>query len=130
LIDAHRGAFEYDWRARLSLSLRAIGRSMSWGEALRITQQLSRDSSSHVAAAVSGWDHPLSNDAIVLMNLFDLQHQIAWAQSGGKGRRPKAYPRPWASRETKRTRTHLSQDEIVAALRAAGHTAPLPTRAS
>jgi hypothetical protein len=103
---------------------------MSWGEALRITKQLSIDPSSHVAAAVSGWDHPITHDAIVLMSLFDLQHQIAWAQSGRKGPRPKPYPRPWSSNTTKRAKpdARLTQSEIIAALRAAGHYGPLPTR--
>lgn len=103
---------------------------MSWGEALRLTERLATDSSSFVAAALAGWDHPVSHGSIVLMNLFDLTHQIAWAQGGGKGSKPKPYPRPWTQTDTGRRKAKpdesLTQAEIVAALRAAGHTAPLP----
>lgn len=130
LIDTHRGAFEYDWRARFHLPLRAIGRGMSYGEALRLTERLAVDPESHVGAALAGWDAPTSRATLALMDLYDLQHQVAWAQGGGKGARPKPYPRPWAKRTTKRTKPSLSQDQIIAALHAAGHTAPLPTRAS
>lgn len=130
MIDAHRGAFEYEWRARFQLPLTAIGRSMSWGEAYRITTMLANDPTSHVAAAISGWDHPVSFEALALMNLFDLTHQIAWRQGGSKGPRPTPYPRPWRNRTTKRAKpdASLTQDEIIAALRRAGHTAPIPVR--
>lgn len=131
MIADHKAAFEYDWRARLSLPLNAVGRSMSWGEALRVTERLSLDPSSHVAAAISGWDHPITFEAIVAMNQYDLDHQIAWAQGGKKGGRPKPYPRPWPTTKTKRKTkpdASLTQDQIIAALRMAGHDAPIPTR--
>lgn len=128
LIDAHRGAFEYDWRTRFRKPLRTVGRSMSWGEAFRLTQVLATDPSSSVAAALAGWDMPTTRESLALMDLFDLTHRIAWAQGGGKGQKPKPYPRPWPTRSSKRVTpdASLTQDEIIAALRAAGHTAPLP----
>lgn len=127
MIDAHRGAFEHDWRARFSLPLSEVGKSMSWGEALRLTERLLTDSSSFVAASVAGWDHPLSHQSIVLMNLYDLTHQVAWAQGGGKGSKPKPYPRPWST-DKHRTKPDVTQDEVIAALRMAGHNGPLPMK--
>lgn len=100
---------------------------MSWGEAYRLAQTLATDPSSHVGAALAGWEHPVSRVALAVMDLFDLQHQAAWAQGGGKGSRPKPYPRPWSSRTKRRTRPTLSQDEVVSALQTAGHTGPVPT---
>jgi hypothetical protein len=133
LIDAHRGAFEYDWRARFSLPLTVVGKAMSWGEAYRLTQELAGDPESHVSASLSGWERAVPQAAMVLMDLYDLTHQIGWKQFGGKGPKPKPYPRPWPTTKTGRHKAKpdesLTQDEIVAALRAAGHTAPLPTRA-
>ncbi len=101
---------------------------MSWGEAYRLTVILTADPSTALAAAVNEWDAPRSREWFVLADLFDLTHQIAWAQGGGKGGKPKPYLRPWPSRTTSRPRPDpsLTQDEIVAALRKAGHTAPLP----
>lgn len=97
---------------------------MTYGEAWRLLRLLALDSSSQVAAAFSGWNHPVTTEAKVLMDLFDLQHQ---SKSKSK---PKPYPRPWPDRNRTRTAPdpRLSQDEIIAALRRAGHTAPLPTR--
>lgn len=130
LIDAHRGAFEHDWRARFHVPLRAIGESMTWGEALRQTEQLATDPASHVGAALSGWDYPLSREALATLDLIDLTHEIAWAQGGGKGSRPKPCVRPWTQTQSGRRKVKpdesLTQAEIIAALRAAGHTAPLP----
>lgn len=60
------------------------------------------------------------------MNLFDLMHQIAWAQGGRKGPRPKPHPRPWADRTKSRPKPTVPQDVVIAALQMAGH-GPVPT---
>lgn len=124
MIDAHRGAFEYDWRTRFHLPITVVGKSMSWGEALRLTEQLAVDPSARIGAALAGWANPVSREAMVLMDLYDLQHMSK------ASRKPKPYPRPWQGRKTQRAKPDdsLTQEEIIAALRAAGHTAPLPTR--
>lgn len=96
---------------------------MSWGEALRLTQVLAQDVSSAVGAALTGWDYPATREALVLMDLYDAFAQVNF-------QKPKPYPRPWPERSTKRAKpdASLTQEEIVAALRKAGHTAAIPTR--
>lgn len=105
---------------------------MSWGEALRLTTALSTDPASHVAAALIEWDYPVSHEAIALMNLYDLQHHVAWAQGGGKGAKPKPHHRPWPLEDRRERRSRpedsITQEAILEALRAAGHDAPLPDR--
>ena len=92
LIDAHRGAFEYDWRARFGKPLKVVGRSMPWGEACRLTGELARDTASHVCAALNGWEFPATREALVLMDLYD-------AYAAVKFKRPQPYPRPWQTGE-------------------------------
>lgn len=62
--------------------------------------QLATDPSSHLCAAVNEWTHPLSREAIVLADLFDL---TGIAHTNPKKRRPKPHPiRPWAARKKER----------------------------
>lgn len=89
LMAKHRGAFEYDWRARFGLPLTVVGRAMTWGEAVRLTQVLAADPASAVCAALNEWDYPLSREAIALADLFDLQHITK------SKRKPPPYTRPW-----------------------------------
>lgn len=130
-MDTHRGAFEYDWRTRFTQPLTAVGKTMGWGEAVRLTHVLAGDPSSQVAAALAGWEYPVTHEAIVSMNLYDLTHQVAWSQGGGKGKRPAPHVRPWSMKDRRKTTTPapgVTQDEILTALRAAGHEAPIPDR--
>lgn len=89
LIDEHRGAFEYDWRARFHLPLTAMPDKMGWGEGYRLSMALVTDPSSQVSVAIQGWKYPATRAEIVMLELFDLQHM-----SKAK-RKPKPYPRPW-----------------------------------
>ena len=100
---------------------------MSWGEAYRLTTVLLSDPSSHVAAAVAGWDHPVSREWLVLADVYDLTARIA---AGKKWTKKNAYPRPIGKRTVRRTKAgaEITQEDIITALRAAGHTAPLPVR--
>ena len=99
---------------------------MSWGEAVRLTSALASDPSSHVGAALAGWDYPLPHEALQVMNLFDLMHTIAWVQGGKQGRQPEPLPRPWPNRSSKVARPTVSQEVVLEALRMAGHTKPPP----
>lgn len=116
-IDAHRGAFEYDWRARFHLPLTEVGESMTYGEAWRLFLLLSADPSSHVAAAMNGWSFPASREALALFDLFDLQH------ASKAKRRPAPYQRPWVANERKRRGRGMPLEElkaVLAATRASG----------
>jgi hypothetical protein len=61
---------------------------MSIHEAARLAELLLRDSSSMISAAVQDWDHPISQEAVVLADLFDLTFA---ANSSPKGPRPKPH---------------------------------------
>lgn len=115
----HRAAFDYDWRSRFGIPFDAT----TYGEAWRLTQQLLRDPSSHVAAAIAGWEHPVSAEWLVLADLYDL----TMAVNAKKGT-AKAYPRPWRDRSKSRPRPTVAPEVAIAALRQAGHTAALPKR--
>lgn len=96
-MDAHKAAFEYDWRNRLHTPLTAVGTSeMTWGEALRQTKLLRVDPSSQVAAAVEGWDHPISREALAILDLFDWTRLV---DLGGKKVDPHPM-RPWKQKPT------------------------------
>lgn len=123
MLDEHRGAFEYDWRDRFKMSARKIGGGkMSWGEAWRLTLLLLNDPSSQVCAASVGWSHPISREDVTLRDLFDLEHQSKVEK------KVKRYPRPWPDRVKSRNTpgADVTQEQIVAAMRFAGHTARLP----
>jgi hypothetical protein len=111
LIDAHRGAFEYDWRARFHLPLTVVGKSMSWGEALRLARFLTIDPASAVAAALAGWSFPATREALALMDLYDAH------EAGRVGRKARKYPRPWVDQsERSFGRTSLTREELRAIL--------------
>jgi hypothetical protein len=83
---------------------------MDWAEAYRLAQLLMADPSSQLCAAVNGWDHPFSREAIALADVFDLQR--------GKNDR---YPRPW-DRTTRRIgRPSIPQEQVRQVLRSLGH---------
>ena len=83
---------------------------MSWGEAYRLTTVLLSDPSSHVAAAVAGWDHPVSREWLVLADVYDLTARVA---AGKKWKAKDAYPRPVPKR---RFGKGMPRDQLVALL--------------
>jgi hypothetical protein len=108
------------------MSIRVIGtKRMTYGEAWRQTFILMGDPSSQVAAALGGWEHPVSRLDLVLRDLYDLQHMKAAA---GSKKTPKPYPRPWPLKVSQgfAPGADVTQSQILDALRAAGHDAALP----
>ena len=93
MIEEHRSAFAYDWRARFGLPLDALddGR-MSIVEGCLLLRALLLDPSSHAAAAVAGWDHPWSWEAMVAADAYDV---LVAVNSDPKKSSPRPYPRPW-----------------------------------
>ena len=95
---------------------------MSWGEAIRLSQQVAADPASAISTALNGWDYPVSREALALFDLYDLYANTHYKD-------PKPYPRPWASKPKSgraKPDASLTQEEIIAALRRAGHTKEVP----
>lgn len=115
----HRGAFEYDWRARFGRRFDLDDRGdWTWGELWRVTQVLAGDPSSQLAASLNGWPNPVSREFMVAADLYD----VFVAANSKKGRRAKPYPRPWLDPGRKKYgRATRSQRDIRAALAARGH---------
>lgn len=87
---------------------------MSLAEAARLTVILRADPSSAMTAAVEGWTHPVSREAAVLMDLWDLEH----AKAGPKRRAE--YPRAWKPSHEVRRRGDAAgrtPEEVKALLR-------------
>lgn len=116
-IDDHRGALEYEWRARFGLPLTVVGTpEMTWGEATRLVEVITQDPASPLTAAVSGWDYPLSREAMALVDLFDL---TVTAHAGRRAKDIKPYPRPWPDPTVKsfgRPAPSMTPEDIHAAL--------------
>ncbi|MFG3338724.1 hypothetical protein [Glycomyces sp. NPDC048151] len=121
LIEEHPGPLAYDWRARFGLPLSApFDGTVSWHEAWLLTEQLLADPTSHLAAALAGWDYPASREALALADLWDLTVAV----NTDKRKRGKAerYVRPFPLRDKARsTKPQVSQDAVRAALAARGH---------
>lgn len=122
LIEEHEAAFIYDWRTRFGLPLRSVfDGTMSLHEAWQLTQELCRDPTSHVGAAVAGFKHPWSHESAILADLYDL---TVAANSDPKSRaKIKPYPRPFDIRaEGERSeRPNVSQEVVREALARRGH---------
>lgn len=90
---------------------------MPLGEAWRITQQLIRDPSSAIGAALAGWDYPISHEALLLADLFDLEHTV------NTKKRPDPHPvRPFNQERQKRRMGNAAgrtPAQVVAILNAA-----------
>ena len=110
LIEEHRAPLEFDWRAVFGLPLSSVGRDVSWGESVRLVQELAADPATHTAAALAGWAHPWSREAALLADLFDVT-----LAANAKGN-PKPYPRPWVGPTDERSKigdaSQFSQAEI------------------
>lgn len=123
VVAQHRGAVEYDLRHRFNLSLYDVGNTVSIFEVARLVVIVRADPSSAIAAAVEGWDHPITREALVLMDLFDLDMAVA----AGK-KKPKPYQRPWKQEgDVKRMGNTggRSRAEVVAILNGLGHSLPV-----
>lgn len=119
---------EYDFRSRFHLPLDSIGGKVAWGEAIRLVQILRVDPSSQIAAAIEGWDNPLSREGWMLADLIDVQG------ASKAGKKWKTYPRPIKPKveskhrgnlvdpESGRTRTRA---EVIEILSRFGHAPPV-----
>lgn len=99
--------------------MNSVPEEMGWGEALRLVRILRSDPSTMLAAAIEQWKYPLSREAAILADMWDL----SYAKAGAKKR--EQYPRPFATKKgTSQTwgdTAGRSREEIVEILRAHGH---------
>lgn len=87
---------------------------MPWTEAVMHARILRSDPSSAIAAALEGWDNPISREALVLMDLFDLDHAVA----AGK-KKPAPHPgRPFSMDASKKKRRGNTEGRSVAEVKA------------
>lgn len=123
LIEERRGPLEYDFRTRFHLPLSTVGREMAWGEAIRLIRIIRSDPSSMLTAAVEGWTHPVSREAAIAMDQYDL----TYAATGAK--KPHRYPRPFKTDDRERRKlgnaAGRSNDETRAILRRFAEGAPV-----
>lgn len=116
VVAAHRGAVEYDFRTRFGFGLIEIGRSVTITEAARLFGVLAQDTGSWTCAALNGWDAPVSRESVLLADVFDALAAGNWQRGGGRGQRPKPWPRWWTrpSGETKGKGVAVSKDHFHA----------------
>ena len=103
LIASHRGAVEYDWRTRFGTGLGIIGDGMSLAEAARLAVIIRSDPSSMIAAALEGWEHPISRAEIIALDQFDLELELNWDRKKN-GAPPRHRLRP--GKQDERLRIH------------------------
>lgn len=124
LIEEHRAALRYDWRARFGLGLDCLPETIGWDEALDLVRILRADPSSQIAAAIEGWDYPLSREGWQMADLIDVQG------ASKAGKKWKAYTRPIkaADGSEKKRRGNAAgrtRAEVIEILRGFGHEPPV-----
>lgn len=92
---------------------------MTAGEAVRLAKILKYDPSSQVAAALEGWDFPISRETAAVLDLFDL----GLAQASKKGGEHPGRPWSKSKKETRRrgNRAGRTREQVMAVLRNFGH---------
>jgi hypothetical protein len=103
----------YDFRSRFNLSPWDFGEKITWLDAVYLTAGLFKESDSRLQAAANNWKYPISRQAIILTQIFDLL-----AMSNSK-RKPKPYPMPWPDPNKKRlgSNKNQSRNEVIDALK-------------
>ena len=89
---------------------------------------LRNDPSSQIAAAIEGWDHPITREALALFDVYD----VTVAANSDKRKRPKPHPgRPFklnAATQGERQRGDAggrSREEVIRILNSLGHNLPV-----
>ena len=109
------------------MPLSTVPEDMGWAEVVRLTGILRKDPSSAIAASMEGWKYPISREALLFADLYDL----TVAANTDSKRRPKPHPgRPFdvdGSRDVKKygSTGGRTQAEVVALLNGLGHSLPV-----
>lgn len=95
LVRKHREAIYADFRSVFGISFDHVGVTVSWLEAILLTNALSRDPSTRLCAEIQGWKSPVDQTWVLLAELYDL----TWRLKTKKG---KPYPRPWKDKRSEK----------------------------
>lgn len=93
-----------DFRTFYGVSIHQIGKEVSYLEAYRLLSVLLRNPSSWVAAKQAGWEHPATNEWMVLAHTYDLLGQANFTKN-----KPKPYPKPWKNKGREKLGTSVKQ---------------------
>lgn len=88
---------------------------MSITEAARQVAWLAKDPSTALAASVAGWEHPISREAVVLADIFDLVHDALIEQ--------RVEPH-WIRPSAPKVAQEIDHEAVAARLRQMGHAVP------
>jgi hypothetical protein len=102
LIEEHPVAVARDFGEKFGRQVSELGLTLEWGTAVLWVRSLMADPTSWLQAALAGWAHPTSWEALASYDLFDL-----WADASSK------HPRPW----DKAKRSRLTAGEARAILK-------------
>ena len=114
VIREHRRELTADLRDFYSVSLYWVGSpALPVQELCDLIDDLMREPSSRLQAAVAGWDHRVTREWIALVDLYDLQH------ASKSKRKPKPYPRPFDKIKRRiggKKHTHYTPEQLRALL--------------
>lgn len=103
-----------------------MGEAITLYELVRLVTILRSDPSSAISAALEGWDYPISREALILADLYDLTGQANTTR--GKWQ-PHPGHRPWKTDTRDRQRIgnpgNRTRAEVVEILRGLGHNIPV-----
>lgn len=122
LIEEHRPALRYDWRARFGKGFDVVPDEIGWDEALDLVRLLRKDPSSQLAASIEGWDYPFERVGWVLAHMNDVFEAAHLKKPSGYNPRPVKAKDKWRRFGNTGNRTRA---EVVAILNARGHSLPV-----
>jgi len=96
LAESHPSEIRADFRSRYNISWDDVGSTISWLEALHLVNMLLQDPASWLQASKSGWKYPVSQEWMLLAELFDLTHQV------NSKNKVKPLVRPWPDPKAQR----------------------------
>lgn len=112
IIEDHGSEIAFDFRKFFGVSYLEIGRSITYKEAAQLIAILIKDPSSWICAKLVDWKHPVSEEWMVLANIYDLTALV------NSRKKPKPYPRPWKNHDsTKIGKKGQSRKSVIERLR-------------
>lgn len=117
MVEEHRPALAYDFRHSFGLSIHEIGKSLGYGEAVDLVEQLLHEQGSHVSMSLHGWDYPASRSDIQLMAVF--AKLVNMNQPEGSTPFSPAWPWPSEADEAEVSADELAESKAILAANSA-----------